>query len=70
MGIKNATNKMKFKQLKHFIKGIGSVFNLMPQVSPEVKDILNKTNSQAIADDWKAVGDDIRTVITNQKRDK
>lgn len=49
--------------LRAFLRGVGSVFNLMP--TPERPAFLDRTDAEVLAGDWKAVGDDLRAAMGN-----
>jgi len=50
--------------LKEIINAL-STFSLTPAISDRTEQILNTTDRDAIASDWKAVGDDMRVVIND-----
>ena len=53
---------------KHFLKGMGSVFDLSGSCySEDIQRILNRTDAEAIASDWESVGNSFRKVLRNLK---
>lgn len=51
--------------LRHFLHGVGSVFNVFPA---KPLSIPTQTDAEAIASDWKKVGDAIQDRIEYDKR--
>jgi len=45
------------------LKGAASVMSLNARTSPRVEVILQRSNAQALAGDWNAVGGDIRSAM-------
>lgn len=52
--------------IRNFIKGIGSVLNL----APEPISLEFQSDEEAIASDFRRVGDDIRKVMDNNPNQK
>jgi len=53
--------------LDDFFFGMATAFDLGGTLThPEVRRILNQTDEEAIASDWKAVGDDLRTAMEKE----
>jgi hypothetical protein len=49
--------------ITHFLRGMASAFVLFPELPKPM------SNEEAIASDWQAVGDDIRTVIRKLEKE-
>lgn len=47
--------------MKDFLRGFGSILNLSP--STKTYEEKHASDTEAIASDWKAVGDDFRKVM-------
>ena len=69
MGNKKIKIKKYFKNIfnKSFFDGMFSLSIFPPPIErePEIKKILEQTDEEAIASDWKNVGDDLRKAIRN-----
>jgi len=52
------------QKIRDFFKGIGSLFDLSGGLhNPNVHSILNRTNQEALASDWKSIGEDFKAVF-------
>jgi hypothetical protein len=52
--------------IKSFIEGVKHL-TFIPLLDPEVQEILNRTNEEAIKSDWEQVGQDINNAILKYK---
>lgn len=51
------------RKASSLLKGAATVVSINPRMSRRVEVILNRSNSQALARDWNAVGGDIRAAM-------
>jgi hypothetical protein len=51
---------MKREPIRQFWIGAASAFDLFPRVSSETRQLLRRTDLEAIASDWQAVSSDLR----------
>ena len=57
---------MKAK-LKNFLAGAKTILNMIPEEDPRLTQPIRKyrTDAEALASDWRAVGDDLRRAMGN-----
>ncbi len=53
------------RSLRNILTGMGSILNLFPAPRPPLTrpKFLDRTDEEALASDWQAVGDDMRTAM-------
>lgn len=51
------------RKASSLLKGAATVVSINPRMSRRVEVILNRSNTQALARDWNAVGGDIRAAM-------
>lgn len=47
----------------NFIQGMGSIFNLFPNIETRTKNYIFATDAEALASDWAVVGNDIQKAM-------
>lgn len=54
------------RSLRNMLIGMGSIFDLFPAPRQEIQLPRVMTDAEALASDWQAVGDDLRSAMSKE----